>query len=115
MLNFWVDKYAYSGEEYKDYLVEDANGALMFPMHWVMLKTWFPLKNLTIHNDIVEALETGDNSKVNTEGRVSYEDCLKYIDGDRAGGFSGMKTFGNDMSAFDTIGYYYDNDLFLMN
>ena len=115
MLNFWVDKYAYSGEEYNDYLVEDANGALMFPMHWVMLKTWFPLKNLTIHNDIVEALETGDNSKVNTEGRVSYEDCLKYIDGDRAGGFSGMKTFGNDMSAFDTIGYYYDNDLFLMN
>ncbi len=115
MLNFWVDKYAYSGEEYNDYLVEMADGSMGFLLHWVMLKTWFPLKNLTIHNDIAKALETGDDSGVNVEGRVSYEDCLEYLDGDVVSGYGGMKTFGNDMSAFDTIGYYYDNDLFMMN
>ncbi len=115
MLNFWVDIVANTNGTYNDYLVEDANGALMFPLHWVMLKTFYSSKNLDIHNSIVEALETGDDSKVSTEGRVSYEDCLKYIDGDRVGGFSGMKTFGNDMSAFDVIGYYYENDLILLN
>ena len=26
LLNFFVDKYAYSGDEYNDYLVEDSNG-----------------------------------------------------------------------------------------
>lgn len=115
MLNYWVDKYAYSGEEYNDFLVEDSNGVLNFPLHWVMLKTWFPLKNLTIHNNIVAAMESGDSSSLNAEELVSYNDIQTYLSGDVVAGYGGMKTFGNDMSAFDTIGYYYDNDMFLFD
>lgn len=115
LLNFWVDKYAYSGDEYNDYLVEDANGVLNFPLHWGMLKAWFPLKNLTIHQHIVEALGKNDASSLNAEELVSYNDIQKYLSGDIVTSYGGMKTFGNDMSAFDTIQHYYDDTLFLMN
>lgn len=115
LLNFWVDKFAYSGEEYNDYLVEDAEGVLNFPMHWVMLKTWFPLKNLNNHTQIIKAIETGDTSGLNAEQMVSYVDIGKYRSGDIVGGYGGMKIFGNDMSAFDTIQHYYDNGLYIMN
>ena len=112
LLNYWVDSYAYSGEEYNNFLVTDANGVLNFPLHWVMLKTWYPLKNLEIHQHIEAALESGDASALTAEEMVSYNDIQKYLDGDVVGGYGGMKTFGNDMSAFDTMQYYYDNDLF---
>ncbi|MCI9218462.1 MAG: extracellular solute-binding protein [Lachnospiraceae bacterium] len=115
LLNFWVDKYAYSGDEYNDYLVTDSNGTLNFPLHWVMLKTWFPLKNLTIHQHIVEALEKNDASSLNAEEMVSYNDIQKYLSGDIATSYGGMKTFGNDMSAFDTIQHYYEDNVFIMN
>ena len=113
MLNFWVDKYGYSGEEYNDYLVKDANDVLNFPLHWVMLKTWFPLKNLTIHNNIVSALESGDSSSLNAEELVSYNDIQNYLSGDIVTSYGGMKTFGNDMSAYDTMNEYYEKDMFL--
>ena len=77
-----------------------------------MLKTWYPLKNLEIHQHIEAALESGDASALTAEEMVSYNDIQKYLDGDVVGGYGGMKTFGNDMSAFDTMQYYYDNDLF---
>lgn len=80
-----------------------------------MLKTWFPLKNLTNHQQIVKAMETNDPSILNAEQKVSYDDIQKYLSGDVVGGYGGMKTFGNDMSAFDTIQHYYDDNLYLMN
>lgn len=115
LLNFWVDKYAYSGEEYNDYLEADDVGVKSFPMHYVMLKTWFPLKNLTIHKNIVAALESGDASLLNAEELVSYTDIQKYLSGEIIEGYGGMKTFGNDMSAFEVITHYYENDLFLFD
>ena len=116
LLNFWVDKYAYSGEEYNDYLVEDENGVLNFPLHTVMLKTWFPLKNLMIHEHIARVLNgEEDESTFNAEELISYNDIKKYLDGDIVGGYGGQKTFGIDMSAYDVIQYYYDNDMFEWN
>nr|WP_289767745.1 extracellular solute-binding protein [uncultured Acetatifactor sp.] len=115
LLNFWVDKFAYSGEEYNDYLITDSTGMTQFPQHWVMLKTWFPLKNLTGHEEIVKAIESGDTSTLNAEYLAYYNDIQAYKEGDMAAGYGSMKTFGNDMSAFDTIQHYYENDLFLMN
>lgn len=115
MLNFWVDKYAYSGDEYNDYLVEDSNGTVYFPIGWIKLKTWFPLKNLTIHQHIAEAMESGDSSSLNAEELVSWNGVQDYLAGDVVDGYGAMKTFGNDMSAFDTMQYYYDNNLFLFD
>ncbi len=115
LLSFWVDKFGYSGDEYNDYLVEDANGVLNFPQHWVMLKTWFPLKNLTAAQSIWEAMDSGDSSKLNAEQLAYYNDIQTYLGGDVVTGYGSMKTFGNDMSAFQTIEHYYNDDLFMVN
>ena len=115
LLNFWVDKFGYSGEEYNDYLITDSTGMTQFPQHWVMLKTWFPLKNLTGHQEIVKAMESGDTSALSAEYLAYYNDIQAYKEGDMAAGYGSMKTFGNDMSAFDTIQHYYEGNLFLIN
>lgn len=115
LLNYWVDKYGYSGSEYDDFLVEDSNGVLNFPLHWVMLKTWDPLKNLTNYQELAKALDSGDSSNLNAEQMVYYNDLQTYLSGDVVSGYGSMKTFGNDMSAFQTIEHYYNNDLFMMN
>lgn len=113
MLNFWCD--AWSGDEYNDYLIQDGSGATQFPIHWVMLKTFYPLKNLNNHLAVVDALENDDDSKLNAEQVVSYEDCKKYLSGDRAESYGGMKIFGNDMSSLGVINEYHEADSFLMN
>ncbi|MBD5393223.1 MAG: extracellular solute-binding protein [Lachnospiraceae bacterium] len=115
MLNFWVDKFAFSGEERNEYMVEDSSGIMSFPRHWVMLKTGDPLMNLNNSNQVAKALETNDSSILNEEQMVYYDDIQKYLSGDIIGGYGSMKTFGNDMSAFQTINYYYDNQLYVMD
>ena len=113
MLNFWCD--AWSGDEYNDYLVKDGSGATQFPLHWVMLKTFYPLKNLNNHLAVVDALESGDDSKLNAEQVVSYEDCKKYLSGDIVESYGGMKIFGNDMSSLGVLNEYQEANAYLMN
>lgn len=115
LLNYWVDKFGFSGEEFNDFLVPDSNGVMNFPLHWAMLKTWNPLKNLTSHQMLVEALEKNDPAGLGAEQMMYWDDIQKYLSGDIVGGYGSMKTFGNDMSAFQTISHYYDNDLFMIN
>ncbi|MDL2302592.1 extracellular solute-binding protein, partial [Lachnospiraceae bacterium OttesenSCG-928-D06] len=115
MLNFWVDKFGYSGDERSDYLIDDGNGVLGFCQHYVMLKTWNPFNNLSVYKSINAALESGDTSSLNAEAETNYSDIQKYFSGDIIGGYGCMKTFGNDMSAFETINYYHENDLFLFD
>ena len=115
MLNFWVDKFAFSGDERNDYMVEDADGVMNFPRHWVMLKTGNPLTNLDNYRQIAKAMETNDSSTLNAEQMVYWNDIQKYLGGDIVDAYGGMKTFGNDMSAFQTITYYYDNQLYVMD
>lgn len=115
LLNFWVDKSYYSGEEYNDYLIDDGTGVLTLPQHFVMLKTWLPTRNLEIHQHVSAAMESGDPSGLTAEELIYYEDTQKYLSGDILGGYGGMKTFGNDMSGVGVIEYYYENDLFQFN
>ena len=115
MLNFWVDKTGYSEDEYNDYLIESSEGTMDFPLHWVMLRTMSPLVNLTNHQKVVEAMESGDSSSLSAEQLKYWNDIQNYLAGDIESGYGTMKTFSNDMSSFDTIQYYYDNDLFLFS
>lgn len=71
--------------------------------------------NLNNSNQVAKALETNDSSILNEEQMVYYDDIQKYLSGDIIGGYGSMKTFGNDMSAFQTINYYYDNQLYVMD
>ena len=59
------------------------------------------------------ALESGDSSSLNAEELVSYNDIQNYLSGDIVTSYGGMKTFGNDMSAYDTMNEYYEKDMFL--
>lgn len=113
MLNFWCD--AWSGDEYSDYLVEDSDGAVSFPLHWVMLKTYYPLKNLDSHLKVAKAVEKDDPSELNQEQKQYYDAVTGYLAGDVAENYGGMKVFGNDMSSLDVINQYHGKDLFLMN
>ena len=113
MLNFWCD--AWSGDEYSDYLVEGSDGAISFPLHWVMLKTYYPLKNLESHLKVVEAVEKDDPSELNQEQKQYYDAVTGYLAGNVAENYGGMKVFGNDMSSLDVINQYHEKDLFLMN
>lgn len=114
LLNFWVEKFA-SDEEREDFMVENAEGILNFPRHWVMLKTGDPLVNLNNYRQVAKAMESNDSSILNAEQTVYWNDIQKYLSGDIVGGYGSMKTFGNDMSAFQTISYYYDNQLYVID
>lgn len=113
MLNFWCD--AWSGDEYSDYLTDDGTGAIQFPLHWVMLKTYYPLKNLESHLKVVEAVEKDDASELNQEQKQYYDAATGYLAGNTVENYGGMKVFGNDMSSLDVINQYHEKDLFLMN
>lgn len=113
MLNFWCD--AWSGDEYSDYLVEGSDGSISFPLHWVMLKTYYPLKNLTSHLQVVEAVEKNDPSELNQEAKQYYDAVTGYLAGNIVENYGGMKIFGNDMASLDVINQYYEKDLFLIN
>lgn len=116
MLNFWIDKFfEVPAEERNLYMVEDADGVLNFPRHWVMLKSGDPLVNLNNYKQIAKALETNDSSILNAEQMAYWDDIQKYLAGDVVNAYGGMKTFGNDMSAFETITYYYENQLYIMD
>ena len=113
MLNFWCD--AWSGDEYSDYLVDDGSGAVQFPLHWVMLKTYYPLKNLDSHLAVVEAVESGDTSKLNQEQKQYYDAVDGYLAGNKVENYGGMKVFGNDMSSLEVINEYHEKDSFLLD
>ncbi len=113
MLNFWCD--AWWSDEYSDYLVKDSNGTVSWPLHWVMLKTWSPLRNVENHLAVVDALESGDDSKLTAEQKVSYDDCKKYIAGDKVESYGGMKLFGNDMASLEVINEYHEENSCLMD
>lgn len=113
MLNFWCD--AWWSDEYSDYLVKDSNGTVSWPLHWVMLKTWSPLRNVENHLAVVDALESGDDSKLTAEQKVSYDDCKKYMAGDKVESYGGMKLFGNDMASLEVINEYHEENSCLMD
>lgn len=116
MLNFWCD--AWSADEdsdYNDYLVDDGNGGKEFPQHWVMLKTYYPLANVTRHLEVLEAMESGDASKLNQEAKSYYDAVEGYLAGNTVENYGGMKTFGDDMSSVGVINEYNEKNLFLMD
>lgn len=113
LLNFWVEKSAYSSqEEYDKYLTNDT-GIPAFALHETMFKTDDALKNLNNYRIVTKALETNDSANLNSEQLITYDQIIKYRAGDVS--MAGAeKTFGKE-SSFTAMEYYYTNDLFMMD
>lgn len=110
LLNFWCDAFAGVRETpYEDYYV-DYSGAMQFPQHHFMLKTWNPTKNLDCYYHIREALDSGDTSKL----AANYADMTAWMDGDVAQ-YAQYRIFGPTGSSFEAIAQYYENDMIFMN
>lgn len=75
LLNFWVEAFDSPKEERDSYLLPDEADTMTFPQHYVMLKTWNPLKNLEQHHKLLKALEDGDTSGLNGDEYQGYLDC----------------------------------------
>lgn len=114
LLNFWAETQLLPKEEMDKYMLPDESGTMNFPQHYVMAKTWNPLKNLEAHYHVCEALESGDASSLSGEETGYYNDCVAFMEGDasKAGSY---KTFGPGNSSYNVIDTYYTNDLYMFN
>lgn len=114
LLNFWAETQLLPQEEMSKYMLPDESGTMTFPQHYVMAKTWNPLKNLQAHYNVCDALESEDPSALNGEEMGYYNDCVAYLDGDMSKSGS-YRTFGPGMSSYEAINHYYTNDLYMFN
>ncbi len=114
LLNFWAETQLLPKEEMDKYMLPDESGVMTFPQHYVMLKTWNPLKNLEAHHHVCEALESKDTSKLNGEELGYYNDCAAFLDGDLSKSGS-YKTFGPGLSSYAGIDAYFNGDLYTYN
>lgn len=114
LLNFWVCTQKLDAAEMQKYYLPDESGTPTFPQHYVMLKTWNPLKNLEQYWHINEALESGETSALNGEETQSYNDVKGFIDGDLSKG-GAYHTFEPGYSSYAAIDSYYKNDLYMFN
>lgn len=113
LLNFWVEKFGFSNpEEYATYLTNDT-GIPSFAIHETNIQTFNALQNLDAYKQVIVALESGDSSALKSDELTSYNDIIKYLEGDnsRAGA---NKTFGKT-GAFSVMDYYNTNNLFMMD
>lgn len=114
LLNFFVEKFSFIGEEEYEQYLSDATGAPSFDLHGTMFKTYNALKNLEAYWHVNEALDSGDNSKLNAE-ELNYLNSINgYMNEGNLANAGGYKTFGPGGS-FSVMDYYYDNDLFMMD
>ncbi len=114
MLNFFVEKFSFIGEEeYAQYLT-DATGASSFDLHGTMFKTYNALKNLEAYWHVNEALDSGDKSALNAEELNYINSIEKYMNEGDLASAGGFKTFGPGGS-FSVMDYYYDDNLFMMD
>ena len=114
LLNFWCETQLLDREEMDKYMLPDEAGTPNFPQHYVMLKTWNPLKNLEQYYHINQVLEGADTSILNGEETQGYNDVKAFMDGD-IGKKGPYRTFGPGMSAFAAIDKYYTNKLYVYN
>ena len=114
LLNFWAETQLLPAEEMEKYYLPDEAGTPTFPQHYVMLKTWNPLKNLQYHWDVLDALEKDDPSALLGEPMQYYLDIKAYYDGDLSKSGS-YRTFGPDHSSYTVLDTYYKNSLYMMN
>lgn len=113
LLNFFVEKFAYStGDEYAFYLTAD-NGPASFAIHETMFKTYNALKNLEAYWHVNDAFDNNDTSKLNAEEQSYYDSIVQFQGGDMSVAGS-VKTFGKEGS-FSVMDGYYKNDLFMMD
>ena len=115
LLNFWAETQLLPNEERAKYMLPDESGTMTFPQHYVMAKTWNPLKNLEQYYHINEVLETGDTSILNGEEMDGYKDVAAYIETGDPSKTGPYKTFGPGHSAYAAIDTYYSNDLYMFN
>lgn len=114
LLNFWAETQLMSKEDMEPFMLPDEAGTPTFPQHYVMAKTWNPLKNLEAHRHICEALEKDDPSQLNGEETGYYNDCVSYLEGDKSK--SGpYKTFGPGNSSYAALDKYYTDELYHFN
>ncbi len=114
LLNFWVSTQLLPKEEMDKYMLPDEAGTMTFPQHYVMLKTWNPLKNMEAHYHVCESLESGDTSKLTGEEMGYYNDCAAFVAGDpsKAGPY---RTFGPGLSSYSALDSYYQGGLYEYN
>ncbi len=70
-------------------------------------------KNVTLYTKIIEALESGDSSKLNDEEKIYHDYCVLWQEGDRSQ-YSRWACFGFD-SAYTVTKHYLDNDMLVYN
>ncbi len=114
LLNFWAETQLLPKEEMDKYMLPDDSGIMSFPQHYVMLKTWNPLKNLEAHHHVCEALEKNDPSALNGEELGYYNDCAAYLEGDLSKSGS-YKTFGPGYSSYSALDTYFNEKLYTYN
>jgi putative aldouronate transport system substrate-binding protein len=99
-------------ENYAEHFTKDG-----FEKHkYTPFQTWPARKNLDIHLHISEAMDSGDESKLNPEEQNNYAQIKDFLEG-KAGseiGWSYSQVFGKEGS-FKTIDKYVDEGLLLQN
>ncbi|MBD2868960.1 extracellular solute-binding protein [Paenibacillus arenilitoris] len=99
-------------ENYAEHFTKDG-----FEKHkYTPFQTWPARKNLDIHLHISEAMDSGDESKLNPEEQNNYAQIKDFLEG-KAGseiGWAYNRVFGKEGS-FKTIDKYVDEGLILQN
>lgn len=115
LLNYWAYTQTASNEEYQKFLEPDASGVMAFPLHFSMIRTWNPNKDINAYHDIKEVMAgNAETSILNAEEMAYYNDIMAYLEGDLSK--SGpLKVFGPEDSSYAVMDYYIQSDAFMMN
>ncbi|KRE69767.1 extracellular solute-binding protein [Paenibacillus sp. Soil750] len=117
LLNLFTEKsFGENMDEYnKFYNVRDGvTDPLKNPgLHYMPFRAWPTKKNLQAHENVVNALKTGEVSKLTPEQKGYFENILKYKAGDNSMA-QYEKVFGVTGS-YNAMKMYYDKNLFMMD
>ncbi len=100
-------------EDYQLYFNLTKDGTLYETFKYSFAQAWPATKNLDIHKAIVDAVKSGDTSKLNPEQKTNYTTAQSYRNGDPKGW--GMYRVFDEGGSFRIIDQYVSGNLMKMN
>lgn len=111
LLNEFIEKEWGNTADVK-YMIDPSG--VTIPHQYAVVKAWPPLKNLTAQRKNVEALNSKDPSKLNTEEKGYYDTITKFLNGDNKG-WATYRVFGPEGSSFSVIDQYVKSNGYIYN
>ncbi len=109
MVNLFTEKF---WGKTADNNMTNGDGVNYVPFKYAAAQIWPETKNYDGHVKCVEALKSGDTSKLNAEETNYFNTMKLYVDKQDLAGWGTWKIFG-DGSSFDVIGSYLNGERYL--